>query len=132
MRPATLAEAYELMIAREPREAILSEFLDSFYLASTPEQRLACLRDEPRMTGDTRLDALAGAVAEYLAKQYRLPSVPAWTFEPCRYLDRAWHDVSLVQTDDADETWSAYDLDGPQAPAAFCDETARPVDGPVA
>jgi hypothetical protein len=30
-------------------------------------------------------------VAEYLAKQYRLPSVPAWTFEPCRYLDRAWH-----------------------------------------
>ena len=76
MRPATLAEAYELMIAGEPREAILSEFLDSFYLAPTPEQRLACLRDEPRMTGDTRLDALAGAVAEYLAKQYRLPSVP--------------------------------------------------------
>src|SRR5258708_5252566 len=47
MRPATLAEAYELMIAGEPREAILSEFLDSFYLAPTPAQRPPCFRPAP-------------------------------------------------------------------------------------
>jgi hypothetical protein len=91
MRPATLAQAYELIVAGAPREVTLSEFLDTFYLASTPEQRFASLYDEPPVTGDARLDALAGAVAEYLARQYRLHTVPAWAFEPCRYLDRAWH-----------------------------------------
>jgi hypothetical protein len=32
-----------------------------------------------------------GATAEYLARQYRLASIPDWVFEPHRYLDRAWH-----------------------------------------
>jgi hypothetical protein len=91
MRPATLAQAYERIIAGSARQATIAEFLDSFYLARTPERRLAMLADEPRLTGDARLDALAGAIAEYLAKQYRLPAVPDWAFEPCRYLDRAWH-----------------------------------------
>jgi hypothetical protein len=91
MRRSTLAEAYDLIISGEPPETTLSEFLDSFYLAPTPEVQLACLQDEPRLAGDARLDALAGAVAEYLAKQYRLPCVPDWAFEPCRYLDRGWH-----------------------------------------
>ena len=96
MRPGTLAQAYEWIIAGEPRDATLSEFLDTFYLAPTPERRLALLRDEPSMTGDARLDALAGAVAEYLARQYRLAIVPAWAFEPRRYLDRPWHTSSLA------------------------------------
>ena len=91
MRPATLSQAVDLIIAGAPREATLAEFLDTFYLAPTAEQQLACLCDEPRLTGDARLDALAGAIAEYLAKQYRLASVPAWAFEPGRYLDRPWH-----------------------------------------
>jgi hypothetical protein len=91
MRPATLAQTIERIIAGEPREIALSEFLDTFYLAPTSEQRLGTLRDEPQITGDARLDALAGAVAEYLARQYRLPTVPAWAFKPVRYLDRAWH-----------------------------------------
>jgi hypothetical protein len=69
----------------------LAEFLDTFYLAPTVEGRLATLQDEPPLTGDAHLDALAGAVAEYLARQYGLPTVPAWAFEPVRYLDRAWH-----------------------------------------
>jgi hypothetical protein len=91
MRPATLAQAYEWIIAGEPRDATLAEFLDTFYLAPTAERRLDCLRDEPPLTGDARWDALAGAAAEYLARQYGLPTVPAWAFEPVRYLERAWH-----------------------------------------
>jgi hypothetical protein len=91
MRPATLANAYERIIAGAPRDSTLSEFLDTFYLAPTPRERLAALCDEPPITGDVRLDALAGAIAEYLARQYRLRAVPAWAFEPGRYLDRPWH-----------------------------------------
>jgi hypothetical protein len=91
MRPATLAQAYEWIIAGAPREDTLSEFLDTFYLTPTPQERFASLTDEPPVTGDARFDALAGAIAEYLARQYRLPMVPAWAFEPWRYLDRAWH-----------------------------------------
>jgi hypothetical protein len=91
MRPATLAQAYERIIAGEPREETLAEFLDTFYLAPSPEERLASLQEEPPLIGDAQFDALAGAIAEYLARQYRLPSIPAWAFESRRYLDRAWH-----------------------------------------
>jgi hypothetical protein len=91
MRPATLAEAYERMIAGDEHGHALPEFLDTFYFEKTAEARLATLRAEPPLTGDPHLDALAGAVAEYLARQYKLPSIPAWAFKPVRYLDRPWH-----------------------------------------
>lgn len=97
MRPVTLAEAIERVIAGEPQEMALPEFLDTFYLTSTAEARLASLSDRPPRTGNAQLDALAGAIAEYLARQYALPHVPAWAFEPDRYLDRAWH---VSQLDD--------------------------------
>ena len=42
------------------------------------------------MTGDCRLDALVGAIAEYLAKQRRLGRVPHWVCDPARRLDRPW------------------------------------------
>src|SRR6266567_1804284 len=87
MRPATLAETYERIIAGESLDTALSEFLDTFYLASTPERRFDALRQEPPRTGDARFDALAGAVAEYLSRQYDLPAIPEWAFEPVRYLD---------------------------------------------
>ena len=91
MRPNTLAEAYERMIAGDENDIALAEFLDTFYLAPTAERRIETLRQEPRLTGDARLDALAGAVAEYLSRQYKLPSIPAWAFAPVRYLEHAWH-----------------------------------------
>ena len=91
MRPATLAEAYERIIAGDEHEMALSEFLDTFYLAPSAERRIETLQPEPPLTGDAHLDALAGAVAEYLARQYALPTIPDWAFEPVRYLDRAWH-----------------------------------------
>jgi len=82
---------YEWILAGEPRETALPEFLDTFYLSPTREAQLATMIDRPRPSGDARLDALAGAVAEYLARQYALPGIPDWAFEPDRYLDRAWH-----------------------------------------
>jgi hypothetical protein len=91
MRPATLAQAYERVAAGADYETVLSELLDTFYLAPSALQRLAVLRDEPGPSGDPRLDALAGAIAEYLARQYRLPEIPDWAFDQCRYLDRPWH-----------------------------------------
>jgi hypothetical protein len=97
MRPATLAQAYERIVAGEPREKALAEFLDAFYLAVGPHAQLAALLEEPRLTGDARLDALAGGVSEYLARQYDLESIPAWAFAAERYLDRPWH-VSPIDT----------------------------------
>jgi hypothetical protein len=95
MRPTILAEAYERMVAGDEHGHALPEFLDTFYLTKTPEGRLDTLMAEPPLTGDAHLDALAGAAAEYLARQYRLPSIPAWAFEPVRYLDRPWHTSSF-------------------------------------
>jgi hypothetical protein len=91
MRPATLAETLERIAAGQPREKALPEFLDTFYLAPSTEMRLKSISDEPAFTGDTRLDALAGAIADYLARLYRLPEVPAWAFGPKRFLDSPWH-----------------------------------------
>jgi hypothetical protein len=79
------------MIAGDEHGHALPEFLDTFYLTKTAEGRLNALGQEPPLTGDAHLDALAGAVAEYLSRQYKLPNIPAWAFEPVRYLDRAWH-----------------------------------------
>ena len=90
MRPSTLAEAYERLLAGEPAEPVYAGFLDKFYAAPGPAERYACLADEPPLTGDPHLDALAGAAAEYLAKLFRLPSVPPWTAGPRRTLDEPW------------------------------------------
>jgi hypothetical protein len=95
MRPTTLAETYERIIAGTDCDVALAEFLDTFYVAPTPEGRLDTLRREPRLTDDAHLDALAGAVAEYLARQYELPGIPSWAFEPVRYLDHPWHTSSI-------------------------------------
>ena len=91
MRPATLAEASRRIVEGEPQEKALPEFLDTFYLARTDEQKLGTITERPADSGDARLDAFLGATAEYLARQYQLPSIPDWVFEPHRYLDRAWH-----------------------------------------
>jgi hypothetical protein len=97
MRPATLAEAIERIVDGTPQEKALPEFLDTFYLSPTAERQLAAISDRPAQTGDRRLDAFVGATAEYLARQYQLPAIPEWVFEPHRFLDRAWH---VSQLDD--------------------------------
>jgi hypothetical protein len=97
MRPATLAEAIKRIVDGTPQEKALPEFLDTFYLASTPERQLAAISDRPAHTRDRHLDAFVGAMAEYLARQYQLPAIPEWAFEPHRFLDHAWH---VSQLDD--------------------------------
>lgn len=89
MRPATLCEAYERIVAGEPREKAFAEFLDTFYTLPDAAGRAAALAAEPPMTGDERLDALAGAAAEYLAKKYG-NDAPAWAGDAKRYLGEPW------------------------------------------
>ena len=88
MRPQTLAEAVERIEKGEPQDVMLAGFIDTFDLAKTNEGRYASIEREPELTGDERLDALVGAIAEYLAKQ--LGRVPHWVCDPARRLDRPW------------------------------------------
>ena len=86
MRPATLSKAAERIAGGEPAWKALGEFLDEFYGASSAQERLAKMKNEPPLTGNEKLDAVLGAAAEYLAKLYRLPEVPAWVAGPTRTL----------------------------------------------
>jgi hypothetical protein len=90
MRPTTLAEAVERIQAGSPREVVLAEFVDTFDLAKTDNEKFALIEREPTLTGDARLDALVGAMAEYLAKQRCLGRVPPWVCDPARRLDEPW------------------------------------------
>jgi hypothetical protein len=90
MRPDTIAEAVAQIIAGSPREAVLAEFVDSFDLAKSDHERYAAIEREPALTGEARLDALVGAIAEYLAKQRRLGRVPHWVNDPARRLAEPW------------------------------------------
>jgi hypothetical protein len=90
MRPNTLAEAVARIQSGVAWDVALSEFVDTFDLARTTEARYKTLKDEPALTNDRRLDALAGAIAEYLAKQRKLGRVPEWASGQKRNLDTPW------------------------------------------
>ena len=90
MSPNTLAEAVEAICAGAPRDVALAEFVDAFDLAKTDQDRYAAIEREPRLTGNDRLDALVGGIAEYLAKQRRLGRVPPWAGDPARRLSSPW------------------------------------------
>jgi hypothetical protein len=90
MRPNTLADAVERIQAGSARDVELAEFVDTFDLTTTDQDRYASIEREPKLTGDDRLDALVGAIAEYLAKQRRLGRVPQWTSDPARRLTSPW------------------------------------------
>lgn len=94
MRPGTLAESAERIRAGDPYDVVLAEFVDTFLLAPDDEARYAAIQTEPALIGDRRLDALLGAIAEYLAKQYQLGRVPDWIAAPMRYLDQPWFTTS--------------------------------------
>ena len=96
MRPNSLAAAIERIKLGASQDVALAEFVDTFDLAPTGEARYATIAEEPALTDDKRLDALVGAIAEYLAKQHRLGRVPGWASGPTRYLDRPWHMCSFA------------------------------------
>jgi len=91
MRPNTLAEAVDRIQTGASQDVTLAEFVDTFDLAPTIEARYVTIAEEPVLTNDKRLDALVGAIAEYLAKQHRLGRVPPWASGSARYLARPWH-----------------------------------------
>jgi hypothetical protein len=97
MRPSTLAEAIERTRRGEPQDVVLAEFVDSFLSAKDANGKYASIEQEPTRTGHRRLDALAGAIAEYLAKQHRLARVPRWVSDPCRRLDDPWFTTSSTE-----------------------------------
>jgi hypothetical protein len=90
MRPSTLAEAVERVRSGEPLAKAWPEFVDNFLLARDDPMRFAMLAIEPTLTGDVKLDALAGATAEYLSKHFQLGRVPDWAAAPSRYLAEPW------------------------------------------
>ena len=90
MRPSTLAEAVERISAGVSRDVALAEFVDAFDLAASDYDRYVSIERDPGLTGDERLDALVGAIAEYLAKQRRLGRVPSWAGDPKRRLPTPW------------------------------------------
>jgi hypothetical protein len=93
MRPGTLAEAVERIQSGSLQDVSLAEFVGTFDLAPTSEARYMTIEQEPALTGDKKLDALVGAMAEYLAKQRRLGRVPHWVCDRARYLDQPWFTV---------------------------------------
>jgi hypothetical protein len=94
MRPSTLAEAVERIRAGEPQDDALTEFVDNFLVAPDPDARYATIDQEPARTDDDRLNALVGAIAEYLAKQHRLARIPGWASASWRRLDEPWFTTS--------------------------------------
>lgn len=95
MRSIGLSEAVDKIQAGTSPHVALAEFVDAFNLASTDESRYAMLEKAPVLTKDQRIDALVGAIAEYLAKQYNLGCVPGWASGAARSLDRPWHTSSV-------------------------------------
>jgi hypothetical protein len=90
MRPNTLADAVARIAAGEPQDIALAEFVDSFLAAPSTDAQYAAIEEEPGRSGDHRLDALVGAMGEYLAKHHRLPRVPGWVAAPWRRLHEPW------------------------------------------
>ena len=97
MRPNTLAEAIDRIRRGEAQDIALAEFVDSFCSAGDAGRKYISIEHEPARTGDRRLDALVGAIAEYLAKQHRLERMPRWVSDPCRRLDEPWFTTSSTE-----------------------------------
>jgi len=112
MRPKTLAEAVDRIRAGAAQDAALAEFLDTFDLAATSDAQYLTIEDEPVLTRNDRLDALVGAIAEYLAKQRRLGRVPSWVCDPARRLAEPW--FNATSPTDAMREYLIY-----ASPAAF-------------
>ena len=84
MRPATLAEAYERIIAGDAAAKRRCRNFSTLSISrQLPEARLDTLAR--RAAADRRRAArcAGGAVAEYLARQYRLPSDPGMGVRAC-------------------------------------------------
>ena len=98
MRPNTLAEAVERIEGGVDQDAALAEFVDTFDLAPSIDAKYATIEREPRLTRDQKLNALVGAMAEYLAKNRRLGRVPSWTGGTARRLSDPWFTTASLSS----------------------------------
>lgn len=94
MRPNTLADAVMRIQSGVAQDVALAEFIDAFDVAPDAAARYWAIEGEPVCTGDERLNALVGAIAEYLAKQRHLGRVPAWVSHSSRRLSQPWFTTS--------------------------------------
>jgi hypothetical protein len=87
MRPQSLKEAVERILAGEEQRIALAEFLDEFYsqYGHTTEQQ-AMIDGPPPVSGGQPLDAYVGAMGEHLARRWGL-TIPFWVEDECRFLD---------------------------------------------
>lgn len=89
-RPMTLRElGHHLVdeVDEARRSRLLQEFLRG-HGQEGPAARASLIAQEPPRA-DPRWDALLAGVAEHLASHGQM-SVPAWSLEPDRFLDRWW------------------------------------------
>lgn len=93
-RPRNLVEVVEQGNSHGDMGAALREFLDEFYIESSPEARVQMLALEPPLTGIDRQDAYFAAVAEHLSRRYKLP-IPEWTNEESRFLKMPYYPSGL-------------------------------------
>ncbi len=94
-RPPTLFSVAERVRSGIKASVAVPEFVDEFLAAGSRELRLAMIAEDPPPTGSARIDALLGAVAEYLAKQHRLARVPSWVGNVERILDEPWFTTAV-------------------------------------
>ena len=86
----SLADAIrEVAAGRAALAVALDEFLDAFYTEPAADRRQAMIEAEPPRLGAEREDAYIGAVAEHLARRWRL-RIPAWAAADDRDVAKPW------------------------------------------
>ncbi|MDQ1517037.1 MAG: hypothetical protein QOE80_2867 [Actinomycetota bacterium] len=75
------------------RRRLVLEFVSRF-AATEPTHRVALLLEEPTPVGDSRWDALLGALGEHLAFHDAVDP-PQWCTGSNRFLDRPWYWIDL-------------------------------------
>ena len=93
-RPHSLHEAAVWGHGLGNRDAMLREFLDTFYLAPTAERAAMLDEEPPLLPDDPTANAYYAAVAEHLAVTNGL-SAPAWVHSKARFLRRAFFPAGL-------------------------------------
>jgi hypothetical protein len=92
VRPGTLAQV--LRLVRDEGEELrfcMAGFLDDFYSDPDPQRRRTRIDEDPGLIGDSKLDALIGAIGEHLCHRWGLGEPPTWTEDPARFrLTRPW------------------------------------------
>lgn len=90
----TLAEVAERRKSGGDFSALLSDFLDTFYGALSKSRAQELISEEPQALDDATEHAALGAIAEHLARRWKL-SIPAWTNDSSRFLRQPYFTTPL-------------------------------------